>query len=65
MFVQNEDLVTQFGTLPKIADHDGILVCLDAKREKITNKTKTIFDYKNANTEGLITFIKNYNFGVN
>ena len=62
LFVQNEDLVTQFGTLPKIADHDGILVCLDAKREKITNKTKTIFDYKNANTEGLITFIKNYNF---
>ena len=58
LFVQNEDLVTQFGTLPKIADHDGILVCLDAKREKITNKTKTIFDDKNANTEGLITFKK-------
>ena len=33
LFVQNEDLVTGFGTIPKIADHEGIVLSLNIKRE--------------------------------
>ena len=29
LYIQNDNLVSEFGTLHKIADHDGILVCFD------------------------------------
>ena len=56
------EVISEFGTLPKIADHDGILICLDVKREKVPNRTKTIYDYRNVDSDALITYIKNIDF---
>ena len=62
IFVENEQLVNEFGTLPKIADHEGTIVCLDIKREQIKTKTRTFFDYKNADLAGLENYIKTFDF---
>ena len=61
-FVFSEDDVIEHGTFPKIADHEGLLVCLNTKREKIKQTTKTFYDYENMKTEELKEFIKNYDF---
>ena len=65
IFVNDQDDVVCHGTLPQIADHDGVIVCFDMQTEKITPKTKTIYDYKNADINGLIQYIKNYDFESN
>ena len=36
------------GTLPRIADHDGILASYRLNFQKVKARTKTIYDYKNA-----------------
>ena len=56
------DLVNCHGTLPKIADHDGVVVSYNIKTEKIKQKTKVIYDYKNADIAALIAHIKSINF---
>ena len=62
IYIQNTDIVTCHGTLPNIADHSGVFVSLDIKREIKKPQQKVIYDYKNVNIEDLKTYIKNYNF---
>ena len=62
IFIQNDSIVCSYGTIPKIADHEGTVLCLDLKMEKIKPKTKTIYDYHNADVEGLINYIKMFDF---
>ena len=62
IFVSNTDSVQRHGTLPRIADHDGVVVSFHCARNKSKVLTKTIFDYKNMDEKGLLNFIKNYNF---
>ena len=62
IFVNQSDDVICHGTLPKIADHDGVIVSFYTKNIKPKLKTRTIYDYKNADVEGLIKHIKEYNF---
>ena len=62
IFVQNEELVSEFGTLPRIADHDGVILSLNVKIPRKNSSKKTIFDYKNADLKGLEAYIKEYDF---
>ena len=62
IFINKPDDVICHGTLHKIADHDGVLVSFNTKITKPKPKTKTIYDYKNADLTGLIKFIKEYDF---
>ena len=65
IFVNQPDDVLCHGTLPKIADHNGVIVSFNFKIDKVKEKTKTIYDYKNADVNGLIEYIKNYDFENN
>ena len=65
IFVNQQDDVICHGTLPKIADHDGVVVSFNIKTEKIQPKTKLIYDYKNVDIIGLNEYIKNYDFENN
>ena len=62
VFVQSQDLIDEYGTLPQIADHDGTLLCLNIKQKVKKPSNKTIYDYNNMDTDGLIQYIKTYNF---
>ena len=62
IYVNKPDDVICHGTLHRIADHDGVLVSFNTKSIKPKPKTKTIYDYKNADIEGLIKFIKDFDF---
>ena len=64
-FVKNKDLVLCHGTLPKIADHDGILCSFNVIKSKEQVRTKTIYDFQNVELVGLLTFIKEHNFENN
>ena len=61
-FVDNTDDIVCHGTLPRIADHDGIIASFKLEIEKPKAKSKTIYDYKNADIPGLISHIKQFNF---
>ena len=61
-FLNQTDDVICHGTLHKIADHDGVLVSFDLKSQKQSIKSKKIYDYKNADVEGLLNHIKNFDF---
>ena len=62
IFVNSMELVEEFGTLPQIADHEGTLLCLSLEQKTKKQTQTTIFDYKNADLEGLSNFIKNFDF---
>ena len=62
VFVNSIELVEEFGTLPQIADHEGTLLCLSLEQKSKQPKQTIIFDYKNADLEGLTNFIKGYDF---
>ena len=62
IFIQNLDYMTLHGTLPKIADHDGIVVTFHSNRPKVLPRTRTVHDYNKLNEEELIKYIKNLNF---
>ena len=64
-FVDNIDDISCHGTLPKIADHDGIVVSFTLQLEKPKAKTKKVYDYQKADINGLINHIKGYNFDDN
>ena len=65
IFVNQQDDVVCHGTLPKIADHDGVIVSFNIQTEKVAPRTKIIYDYKNADVDGLIQYIKEYDFQNN
>ena len=62
IYINNPENVICHGTLPRIADHDGTLVSFNLKCKKQPQKTKTIYDYKNADIEGLTKYIKELDF---
>ena len=62
IFEMNTERVSSHGTLPKIADHDGIIVSYDLESEKTKSKSKIIYDYNKVDENGLINFIKKIDF---
>ena len=62
IFVNQPFDVVCHGTLPKIANHDGVLVSFNTKSQKQSLNTKSVYDYKNADIEGLIKYIKTFDF---
>ena len=62
VFVDSMQYVEEFGTLPQIADHDGTLLCLNITQQQNKIKQKKVFDYKNTDIDGLIKFIKEFDF---
>ena len=62
IYVNQPDDVICHGTLPKIADHDGVVVSFNTKNIKQKTNTKIVYDYKNTDVEGLINYIKNFDF---
>ena len=64
IFESNTDTVSAHGTLPQIADHDGVLVSYYIESQKQNIKTKIIYDYKNADVNGLIDHIKHFDFNT-
>ena len=62
IYVNQPDDVICHGTLHRIADHDGVLVSFNTKSPKPKIRTKKINDYKNADINGLIKFIKDFDF---
>ena len=61
-FSDNVEDIVCHGTLPKIADHDGVIASYKLNVQKPKAKTKTIYDYKNADVQGLINHVKQLNF---
>ena len=57
IFVKSTANVTAHGTLPKIADHDGILVSYYLESEKPKTKTKLVYDYNRVDVNRLIDYI--------
>ena len=64
-FADNTEDIICHGTLPKIADHDGVLASYKLNLEKPKVKTQKVFDYRNADVDGLTKFIKDYDFDRN
>ena len=62
IFVNESDDVVCHGTLPRIADHEGVLVSFNIESKKQKPKTKIIYDYKNADIIGLTKYIKEFDF---
>ena len=62
IFVNKPDDIICHGTLPRITDHDGILVSFNTKTTKPKQNSKIIYDYKNADVQGLIKYIKEIDF---
>ena len=62
IFTNRIDDIVCHGTLPKIADHEGIMVSLNTKSIRHKQKTRIIYDYQNADEAGLIKYIKEYDF---
>ena len=62
IFTNKSDDIMCHGTLPKIADHEGIIVSFNTKSQKIKPKSKIIYDYQNADEAGLIKYIKEFDF---
>ena len=62
IFTFNTDNIQSFGTLPRIADHEGVFVSFHCHRNKTKNVSRIIHDFKNADEEGLIKFLKTFDF---
>ena len=62
IYVYQPDDVICHGTLHKIADHDGVLASFNTISVKPKPKTKTIYVYKNADVDGLIKYVKEFDF---
>ena len=62
IFCHNLDNIQCHGTLPPIADHSGIFVNFHRIKSKEKNITKHILDYKNMDENGLINYIKDFDF---
>ena len=62
IFTNKVDDIVCHGTLPKIADHEGVIVSLNTKSTKIKQNSRIIYDYQNADQDGLIKCIKEFDF---
>ena len=61
-FVSDLSSVITYGTLPKIADHDGILCSFKNTHSKPKIVTRTVYDYSNVDEVGLRNYINTFNF---
>ena len=62
IFCKDIDDIQSHGTLPCIADHDCVFVSFNCHIEKVQQRTKRVFDYKNVDEVALIDHIKAFNF---
>ena len=62
VFVQSLELVQEYGILPQIADHDGTLLCLNVKQKYKKCSNKIVYDYKNADIDAMVKYVKEINF---
>ena len=62
IFVDSQDLVEEYGILPEIADHAGVLLCLNVKQKIRKPTKKTIHIYKDIDQDRLIDYIKDIDF---
>ena len=65
IFTSNVDNIQSQGTLPPLADHEGIFVNFHRIQVKDSLLRKSIFDFKRIDEIGLRNFIKNYDFETN
>ena len=63
-FADNIEDIVCHGTLPRIADHDGILASFKLEMQKPKARTKKVYDYRNADITGLIDHIKHFDFNT-
>ena len=61
-FTNNLDKIRSHGTLPPIADHEGIFVHFHCVQEQQTVIKKSVFDFSNIDEIGLRNFIKSFDF---
>ena len=61
-FVSSTDNVKSHGTLPAIADHDGVFASFHCIKTQTKIKSKTIFNYENADEKGLLKYLSDFNF---
>ncbi len=61
-FVSDLDNIQSFGTLPGIADHEGTFVNFHCIRPKCKNIYRTVYDYKNIDEQGLLKYIKGFDY---
>ena len=61
-FTTNPENALNYGTLPKIADRDGIVCSFNINNEKPKSKFRLVYDYSKADEKGLLNFIKNFDF---
>ena len=61
-FVSTIDNVKAHGTLPAIADHDGIFASFHSIKTRAKPLKKNVFDYKNADEQGLLKHMKEIDF---
>ena len=62
IFCKDIDNIESHGTLPCIADHDGVFVSFHCHIEKVKQRTKRVFDYKNVDEVALINYVKAFDF---
>ena len=61
-FVPCLDTVKSHGTLPPIADHDGIFTSFLSVKTQHKSVKRTVYDYKNTDEKGLLKYISEYNY---
>ena len=61
-FVSCSDNVKSHGTIPAIADHDGIFASFHCIKTQAKIKSKTVYDYTNADEKGLLKYLSDFNF---
>ena len=61
-FVSCSDNVKAHGTLPAIADHDGIFASFHYIKTKAKLRTKLVYDYENVDQKCLIKYLNEYDF---
>ena len=61
-FVSCNDNVKSHGTLPAIADHDGIFASFHCIKTKAKLRTKLVYDYENVDQKSLIKYLNEYDF---
>ena len=63
-FVSSTDNVKVHGTIPAIADHDGIFASFHCVKTQAKIKSKIVYDYENADEKGLLQYLNDFNFDI-